>query len=64
MTLVELEMTGTGGVCIGGTWQPYQEAPIGALKFGGGFRMSPEDPRRGRSIIHEYDPALIENPLT
>jgi hypothetical protein len=51
------------GCCIGSTWQPYQEAPIGALKFGGGFRMSPEDPRRGRSIIHEYDAALIENPL-
>jgi hypothetical protein len=84
-------------VRIGSTWQPYQEAPIGALlapsywlerlsgrltdgaavvlfsgtvptlggalKFGGGFRMSLEDPRRGRSIIHEYDAALIENPL-
>ncbi len=35
----------------------------GALKYGDGFRMSLEDPRLRRSIVHEYDVALVENPL-
>ncbi len=34
-----------------------------ALRYGDGFRMSLEDPRLGRSIVHEYDVALVENPL-
>jgi hypothetical protein len=34
-----------------------------ALKYGDGFRMSLEDPRLRRSIVHEYDVALVENPL-
>jgi hypothetical protein len=84
-------------VRTGGTWQPYQEAPLGALlapaywlerlagrlvegaavvlfsgtvttlagalAYGDGFRMSLEDPRLRRSIVHEYDAALVENPL-
>jgi hypothetical protein len=35
----------------------------GALTYGDGFRMSLEDARLGRSIVHEYDASLIENPL-
>jgi Protein of unknown function (DUF2848) len=35
----------------------------GALAYGDGFRMSLEDPRLGRSIVHEYDVSLVENPL-
>lgn len=35
----------------------------GALRSGDGFRVSLEDPRRGRTIMHEYDVALVENPL-
>ncbi|HYM91445.1 MAG TPA: DUF2848 family protein [bacterium] len=84
-------------VRTGGTWERYQEAPIGALlapaywlgrltgrltegaavvlfsgtvptlggavRYGDGFRISLEDPRLGRSIVHEYDVALVENPL-
>ena len=35
----------------------------GVLKYGDGFRVSLEDPRLGRSIVHEYDVALVANPL-
>jgi len=35
----------------------------GTLKYGDGFRISLEDPRLGRSIVHEYDVSLLENPL-
>jgi hypothetical protein len=35
----------------------------GALMYGDGFRMSLEDARLGRSIVHEYDVSLVENPL-
>jgi hypothetical protein len=35
----------------------------GALKYGDGFRISLEDPHLRRSIVHEYDVALVENPL-
>jgi hypothetical protein len=35
----------------------------GALMYGDGFRISLEDPRLGRSIVHEYDVSLVENPL-
>jgi Protein of unknown function (DUF2848) len=35
----------------------------GGLHYGDGFRMSLEDPRLGRSIVHEYDTVLVENPL-
>lgn len=35
----------------------------GALEYGDGFRMSLEDHRLGRSIIHEYGVALVDNPL-
>ena len=34
-----------------------------ALRYGDGFRMSLVDPRLGRSIVHEYDVALVDNPL-
>lgn len=80
-----------------GTWELYQEAPVGALlapaywlerlaghlsesaavvlfsgtvttlggalKYGDGFRISLEDPHLRRSIVHEYEMALVENPL-
>ncbi len=35
----------------------------GTLRYGDGFRISLEDPRTGRTIFHEYDVALVENPL-
>jgi hypothetical protein len=35
----------------------------GTLRYGDGFRISLEDPRTGRTILHEYDVALVENPL-
>lgn len=35
----------------------------GALRYGDGFRISIEDPRRRRTITHEYEAALVENPL-
>jgi hypothetical protein len=35
----------------------------GAVRYGDGFRMRLEDPRLGRSIVHEYDTTLVENPL-
>ncbi len=35
----------------------------GTLRYGDGFRMSLEDPWRGRTVRHEYDVALVENPL-
>jgi Protein of unknown function (DUF2848) len=35
----------------------------GALKYGDGFRVSLHDPRLGRSLLHEYDVSLVENPL-
>ncbi len=35
----------------------------GALQYGDGFRVSLEDPRRRRTITHEYEAALVENPL-
>ena len=35
----------------------------GTLRFGDGFRISLDDPRTGRTILHEYDVALVENPL-
>jgi hypothetical protein len=35
----------------------------GSLHYGDGFRMSLEDPRYQRSIVHEYDVALVEDPL-
>lgn len=84
-------------VRAGGTWHPYQDAPVrallapaywlerlagrlsqdaavvlfsgtvptlgGALTYGDGFRMTLEDPRLRRSIVHEYDVALVEDPL-
>ncbi len=84
-------------VRTGGTWDLYQEAPLGALlapaywlerlagrlsegaavvlysgtvttlggalEYGDGFRMGLEDSRLGLSIVHEYDVALIDNPL-
>ena len=35
----------------------------GTLRYGDGFRISLEDPRTGRTILHEYDVAPVENPL-
>lgn len=35
----------------------------GALRYGDGFRISLEDPRRGRTITHEYTTTLLANPL-
>ncbi|HEX9247464.1 MAG TPA: DUF2848 family protein [bacterium] len=35
----------------------------GALRYGDGFRVGLEDPRLGRSIVHEYDVAVVDNPL-
>jgi len=35
----------------------------GALRYGDGFRVSLEDPRLGRSIVCEYDVAVVDNPL-
>ena len=35
----------------------------GTLRYGDGFRISLEDPRTGRTILHEYDVALVDNPL-
>ena len=35
----------------------------GALRYGDGFRVGLEDPRLRRSIVHEYDVALVDNPL-
>ncbi|HKV44336.1 MAG TPA: DUF2848 family protein [bacterium] len=35
----------------------------GALRYGDGFRVSLEDPRLRRSIVHEYDVVLVPDPL-
>lgn len=35
----------------------------GALQYGDGFRIGLEDPRLGRSIVHEYRTGLVENPF-
>ena len=35
----------------------------GTLRYGDGFRISLEDPRTRRAILHEYDVGLVENPL-
>src|SRR3989442_1107764 len=47
------------GVLSSGT-VPTRE---GALRYGDGFRVGLEAPRLGRSVVHEYDIALVDNPL-